>query len=366
MSLFGAPVFDLPQQVIDRVLVDGSNETNSRFRIVARFKKDFPLEDNADFLRREYRTGGKGFILDGRRISAWWDAEGIRIAEGDTAQAGSATVVSWEQAARRIRELLDDGRYMSQGDLDLVDHMEMRELAERLWYTYTDDFPIFPEEWRAGGYPESTALIAERLSELPSRVQILLKLESDVAELNAGKDRRRNWHDVHRLLDDLRSLERVTLGFTARSVINLAEERFITQDEVNAALAHGTGYENGKMRVYEYFQRMPSEKDRVDYLKDAYGTGGRSHALSGADDSDEEHSAKGIVLSRGSLMQPYAKVALSWPQAARAHWGVDRRGTLSQREGNGAASPGGKRIGGPPTGKSGSASRSDSRAAFQS
>lgn len=317
LSLFGAPVFDLPQQVIDQVLVDGSNQANSRFRIVARFKKDLPIEDNADFLWREYLSGGKGFILDGRRMSVWWDAEGIRIAEGDTAWIGSVTVVSWERAARRIRELLDDGRYMSQVDLDLVDHMEMRELAQRLWYAYTDDFPAFPEEWRVGRFPESTALIAELLSELSSRVQIILKLESDVAALDAGQERRRGWHDVHRLLDDVKSLERIPLGFTARTVLNLAEKRFITQDEVDADLTRGTGYENGKIRVFRYFQQTSAEKDRVGFLKDAYGTGGHSHALSDADDSDEEHGAKGIVLSRGSLTQPYAKVTLSWPHVAR-------------------------------------------------
>ena len=303
--------------MIDQVLVDGGNGTNSRYRITARFKKDFPLEDDADFLRREYRTGGKGFILDGRRVSAWWDAEGIRIAEGDTAWIGSVTVVSWEQAARLIRELLDDGRYMSQDDLDLVDHMEMRELAQRLWYAYTDDFPAFPEEWRVGSFPESTALIAERLSELSARVQIITKLESDVAGLDDGQDRRRGWHDVHQLMDDVKSLERIPLGFTTRTVLNLAKDKFITQDEVDAALMRGTGYENGKIRVYQYFQQTPSEKDQADFLKAAYGTGGHSHALSGADDSDEEHGTKGIVLSRGSLMQPYAKVTLSWPQVAR-------------------------------------------------
>lgn len=212
LSLFALPIFSLPQQIIDEILADGGNSRNSRHRIVARFKKDFPLDENVAFLRREYHTGGKGFVLNGKRFAAWWDTEGIRIAQGDTAQGEGSTLVSWEQAARRTRELLDAGRFMDQDNLDVVDHIERRELAERLWHVYRDDFRLMPEEWDAsGGFPESTARIAELLAQPDTRTQIIERLVSDIAALDAVELRRKRWHDVRQLLMDIQVLDRVPL-----------------------------------------------------------------------------------------------------------------------------------------------------------
>ena len=316
--MFGTPIFSLPQQMIDEILADGGNARNSRHRIAARFKKDFPLNDNAAFLRREYRAGGKGLIVNGKRFSAWWDADGIRIAQGDTAQGEGATLISWEQAARRIRELLDSGRFMSQDDLDVVDHIERRELAEHLWHVYRDDFRSVPAEWNAsGGFPESTARIAELLSKPDAQRQIIEKLDSDAAALDAEQPRRRRWHDIHQLLGDLRALERIPLHFTSHEPVEQIPERFITQDEADACLAGGSGVSGGKIRIGRFYQETRTSKERADFLKKEYGTGGRSGALSGADDSFENHDSKGIVMTRGRLSEPYAKLTLSWSQVAQ-------------------------------------------------
>ena len=125
------PLFShtLPQQVIDEALCLGANDRNSRIAICAYFKKDKP--DNARFLAEHY--GENGVFFDwAARYALWYNAEGIRIAEGESAQRSSATLLSWEQAAARIRELLDLGRYMPQSELDQVDHYEVHELADRL------------------------------------------------------------------------------------------------------------------------------------------------------------------------------------------------------------------------------------------
>lgn len=76
--------------------------------------------------------------LDGRKYAVWYNAEGIRIAGGESAQGSSATLISWEQAAARIRELLELGRYMPQSELDQVDHYEIHDLADRLLLMFRD------------------------------------------------------------------------------------------------------------------------------------------------------------------------------------------------------------------------------------
>ena len=111
------PRQELSQQVIDEAMCIGANDQNSRLIICAYFKKDKPLEDNAQFLMEHYGENGAGFYLDSRKYSIWYNAEGIHVAEGETAQRTAATLIPWEQAAKRIRELLDLGRYMPQSEL---------------------------------------------------------------------------------------------------------------------------------------------------------------------------------------------------------------------------------------------------------
>lgn len=88
--------------------------------------------------------------------------------------------------------------------------------------------------------------------------------------------------------------------------------QFITDDEINESLSGGSGFSGGKARIYEYWQKGHSAKEKADFLKNEYGTGGRSHALSGASGSGEDHDAKGIRYTKSGC----DKVQLSWTQVA--------------------------------------------------
>ena len=125
-TFFSQP--QLPQQVIDEVLCIGFNDRNSRLIICAYFMKDKPLEENAAFLQKSYGTNGAGLFIQDWEYAIWYDADGIRIATGRTVQKRYTTLVTWEQAAKRIRELLDLGRYMPQSELDRV-----QDLSESSW-----------------------------------------------------------------------------------------------------------------------------------------------------------------------------------------------------------------------------------------
>lgn len=102
----------LSQQIIDEALCIGSNELQSRLIICAYFRKDHTLEDNAQFLAAHYGENGAGFYVKDRQYALWYNADGIRIASGDSARGTNVTLLTWAQAAKRIRELLDLGRYM--------------------------------------------------------------------------------------------------------------------------------------------------------------------------------------------------------------------------------------------------------------
>ena len=100
---FSMPWPQLPQQIIDEALCIGANDRNSRLIICAYFMKDHALEDNAAFLAKHYGENGAGFYVNDWQYAIWYNAEGIRIASGDTAQYRNTPLVTWEQAAQRNR-----------------------------------------------------------------------------------------------------------------------------------------------------------------------------------------------------------------------------------------------------------------------
>ena len=92
---------------------------------------------------------------------------------------------------------------------------------------------------------------------------------------------------------------------------------FITQDEIDAFLTKGGAYSDGRLRTYAFFIQDKSAKEKEAFLKESYGIGGQSHALSGADDSHAEYNGKGIQLERGDYGNPDASALLKWAQAAK-------------------------------------------------
>lgn len=121
-----------------------------------------------------YGENGAGFYLDSRKYSIWYNTEGIHVAEGETAQRTAAALIPWEQAAKRIRELLDLGRYMPQSELDRVDGYERQQRAAQLWYLRQDfaegtaDAGFLPTinaiYSRHKGFPDESAAIEELLN----------------------------------------------------------------------------------------------------------------------------------------------------------------------------------------------------------
>ncbi|MDD2301389.1 MAG: hypothetical protein PHG30_02390, partial [Eubacteriales bacterium] len=94
----------------------------------------------------------------------------------------------------------------------------------------------------------------------------------------------------------------------------LASERlhFITQDEINAELCRGGQTAGGKYRIYRYFKDNPNFKERADFLKHEYGTGGRGDGV-----YDTWNDAKGFSIRKYSVAEPDGKILLTWAKAAR-------------------------------------------------
>lgn len=331
MSLFDFPSFDsstpsegepqrflfpsqeLSQQVIDEALCIGANDQNSRLIICAYFKKDKPLEDNARFLMEHYGENGAGFYLDNRKYSIWYNAEGIHVAEGETAQCISATLIPWEQAAKRIRELLDFGRYMPQSELDRVDGYERQQRAAQLWYLRQDFaegtadagfLPTINAIYNTHqGFPKESAAISDLLGHPEGLQNLRDELEQFVQAYGENRELLRfHFHRPQKLLEQLADLQREPLHFIAAEGYDPQRRFFISGDEIDNLLRGGKRSTDYRLAVYSFYRNHSDRKEREDFLKHYHGE--YSGHSSGNDDVTYQLS-KGVHFSHGSLSEPY-------------------------------------------------------------
>ena len=308
-------------QVIGEALCIGANDRNSRLKICAYFMKDKPLADNAHFLMEHYGENGAGFYLGGRQYAIWYNAEGIRLSSGDSAQDNASMLISWEDAARFIRELLDAGRYMPQAELDRVEDFEYQEIADSLWYLRQD----FSEEARArnllpeisriyaasGGFPEQTAQIKELLKQPETLQGLVEELRGFIDAYEGNHDLLRfRFHRPKRIMERLTDLQREPVRFTAAEEYDPKRRFFISLDEIDKLLRGGNSHY--RLGVYSFYLEHPDTNERTKYLANYHGDSG----YHGGNDNIT-YGSNGLSFSHGSITAPYAKLDWSWNKVAR-------------------------------------------------
>lgn len=90
------------------------------------------------------------------------------------------------------------------------------------------------------------------------------------------------------------------------------EDKKITDIEIRQALSRGSGFNNGKSRINDYCKNENSLNKIAEFLKNEYGTGGWTDAISGNFYSDLDHNPKGITISTKN-----DKAKLSWLEVAK-------------------------------------------------
>ena len=312
----------IPQADIDHILRMEGNADYARMKIVTEFSKGKSAEEIAAFLQSSFH-GGNGVVTENGRYSAWYAEDGIHIANGDAARyLTSAKVVSWQEAAERIRQLLTQGEYATNVELAEAPGHERTELAQSIWYLRQDlsekaraqDYLSCLSDMRGGGFPEETARLAERLRD-PAFREVLI---DDFAQLRSDyrEDRsllRFHYHKPDKIEQGLRELSLPRREYRTEMAEIPAVQRFITEDEIAATLTRGSNIEGSKGRIYAYFKEKHSPKEQADFLKDEYGIGGRSHAVSGASHSGASHSGKGVSLKK----QDCPEIQLNWANVAK-------------------------------------------------
>ena len=316
----------IPAEVVDEILRTGSNRSKSQLRLIYNFMTEQTPEEYTAFVKKEYGEGGKGFEIGGTKYAVWFDELGMQIAVGDTVRNDpkNKAFLSWEDVSGRIHQLLQQGEYAPKSVLDAARGNALHEHAEALSYMERDmaegvaemvfaDTSIF-----SGGYPELTERLAKLIDQpgfLADLNERLLGLAEAYAEDKSVM--RMPFYRPDKVSEQFQKFALPYQPYQAREGFQWNEQEvFITEDEINAFLAGGGPYSDGRLATYSFFLAHTEKAERAAFLKDRYGVGGSSHALSRADNSHASYDGRGLELARGIYGKPDALVKLNWNQAA--------------------------------------------------
>lgn len=317
--LFAAHKFS--DEEIDLVLQSGGSDPGSRMRIATEFSKGKSRAELAAFLQKEYR-GGKGLVTGNGKVSVWFDANGVRLARGDAARyVSSARLVPWNDVVRRIDGLLERGMYATMDEWHLAGQQERTEIAQSLGYLrqeFSDEavsrglLPTLGE--RSIPFQDNVEKYAALLERPEARQTITNELRAFVEAYDKEPVLLRfHLHPPGELLRRVEELPLPRKAYPSEMLEPPALPGFITQDEIDGAIAQGNLMAGGKRRIHAYLTQAHTPKEKADFLKREYGIGGRSHALSGMAGSWEEHDGKGICLRKDGC----ENVLLRWPEVTR-------------------------------------------------
>ena len=307
--------FLISDDIVNDILRTGSGGNNTLFHITAKLIEGLDHEEMRKFLISEYGTGGKGFTIRGQKISIWYDSDGIRIRRGDSARRNFDRMVTWEEAADRIRDMYEEGNYVSNSISNNAIEKEREGTSIQLALHFRDtnrnpDERLSYQEWQETIL--DCLLEPEAIQEIYERFEYLQK---DMDE-NPGEYHQWEIQNNPKFFSRFRDLQRDMSWRDQKQQVERPELSFITQDEIDAVLRKGGITAGGRNRIYEYFMEHHDTKEAADFLKNEYGTGGSSPGIIGAYQSDAFHDAKGLRLSKGKIGNPDVTVLLKWNKVA--------------------------------------------------
>lgn len=310
------PDLSVPQQFMDTALRSIPLEPEKRWEIADQIALQRSLEDNSTFIQHACDHGTLGLLIGRQQVAVSWDERGVTIGCGkSTRTATIQSILSWEQAAETIERLVQEGRYLPQTELDKIEDHRYQRLSENLWYMVQNlalqkDDPYL-ETLRNDyimGFPEGTKKIHMQLRLPDLRSRIIRELEDCVDLIQREPERLRyRHHSPQKILAEVKDLESYREPLKATEEPTQADGYFVTQDQIDATILHSY-HEHQKIQTYSFFCNHADKKERIRFLKDAWG-------WSGSNDHDSD--GKGLKIYSRSLHHPYASVFLAWTEVEK-------------------------------------------------
>ena len=311
-----APSF-IPK-ALDTALRFGGNGEDTRMELAFDAMIGKTNEEIALRMKTLYHDGN-GFELDGRRFSVWFDPSGIQMAAGDRARyANNAQVISWTDAAKRVGALIEAGQFGTQLENVEAPGTIRRKVAERLIYMYRDSAA------RENGYlslmTDTPLIFPDCVNHLSEKMEQPEFLHGLIRQLEVFADAVAIQPDLMRfrfllpkdILPRLRDLALARKELPEGEMLLPDVRGFMTQDEIDAVLTQSAPIAGADSRIYQFFSAPHSTNEKLEFLKNEYGIGGRMPGVSGEHGSSESHDAKGMQLRKSNCPD----VLLKWNQVA--------------------------------------------------
>ena len=305
-------------KALDTALRFGGNGEDTRMELAFDAMIGKTNEEIALRMKTLYHDGS-GFELDGRRFSVWFDPSGIQIAAGDRARyANNAQVISWTDAAKRVGELIEAGQFGTQLENVEAPGTIRRKVAERLIYMYRDSAA------RENGYlslmTDTPLIFPDCVNHLSEKMEQPEFLHGLIRQMEAFADAVTMQPDLMRfrfllpkdILPRLRDLALARKELPEGEMLLPDVRGFMTQDEIDAVLTQNAPIAGADSRIYQFFSEPHSTNEKLEFLKNEYGIGGRMPGVSGEHGSSESHDAKGMQLRKSNCPD----VLLKWNQVA--------------------------------------------------
>ena len=311
-----APSF-IPK-ALDTALRFGGNGEDTRMELAFDAMIGKTNEEIALRMKTLYHDGN-GFELDGRRFSVWFDPSGIQMAAGDRARyANNAQVISWTDAAKRVGALIEAGQFGTQLENVEAPGTIRRKVAERLIYMYRDSAA------RENGYlslmTDTPLIFPDCVNHLSEKMEQPEFLHGLIRQLEVFADAVAIQPDLMRfrfllpkdILPRLRDLALARKELPEGEMLLPDVRGFMTQDEIDAVLTQNAPIAGAGSRIYQFFSAPHSTNEKLEFLKNEYGVGGKMPGVSGERGSSERHDAKGIQLRKSNCPD----VLLKWERVA--------------------------------------------------
>ncbi len=305
-------------KALDTALRFGGNGEDTRMELAFDAMIGKTNEETALRMKTLYHDGN-GFELDGRHFSVWFDPSGIQMAAGDRARyANNAQVISWTDAAKRVGALIEAGQFGTQLENVEASGTIRRKTAERLIYMYRDSVA------RENGYlslmTDTPLIFPDCVNHLSEKMEQSEFLHGLIRQMEVFADAVAMQPDLMRfrflqpkdILPRLRDLALARKELPEGEMLLPDVRGFMTQDEIDAVLTQSAPIAGAGSRIYQFFSQAHDTKEKLEFLKNEYGIGGKMPGVSGEHGSSESHDAKGIQLRKSNCPD----VLLKWNQAA--------------------------------------------------
>ena len=139
--------FTISQEDIDAVLTRGSGVYDGKYRIYEQYLKKESAENNITFLKNEYGVGGAYPAVGDRNLDESHDPKGIKISRGRIMQPDAEVLLKWNKVEKRIGELIDAGRYLSQKEVEHYPVYRAQEEARKARWAISNEFRSIVDDY---------------------------------------------------------------------------------------------------------------------------------------------------------------------------------------------------------------------------